>query len=113
MNNPAKINLNRKRKTVKKTRKIAWAALGLIVIVLIFGSFFGNPNNASAAEILTQKTMNKVIVQDGDTLWSLIKANQPNYTGNMEKAIWEVKKINGLKNSTIYAGDILWMPILG
>ena len=47
-----------------------------------------------------------VIVSDGDTIWSI--ASQ--IKGDINKNVYEIKKINNLKNSIIYVGQELQVP---
>ena len=47
-----------------------------------------------------------VIVSEGDTIWSI--ASQIN--GDINKNVYEIKKINNLKNSIIYVGQELQVP---
>jgi LysM repeat protein len=49
----------------------------------------------------------KTIVSKGDTLWSIAK----DYGGNINKKIFEIKKINNLETSDIYIGQELLIPI--
>lgn len=47
-----------------------------------------------------------VVVSEGETLWSI--AN--NIGGNINKNIYEIKKINNLEGSIIYVGQELKIP---
>lgn len=47
-----------------------------------------------------------VIVSKGDTIWSI--ASQ--IKGDINKNVYEIKKINNLKNSIIYVGQELQVP---
>ncbi len=47
-----------------------------------------------------------VIVSEGDTIWSI--ASQ--IKGDINKNVYEIKKINNLKNSIIYVGQELQVP---
>ena len=56
------------------------------------------------------RLIKQVIVNQGDTLWSLIKENYA-YSGDIRKAIYEVQQINNLKTAAISPGEILFIPI--
>lgn len=47
-----------------------------------------------------------MIVSEGDTIWSI--ASQ--IKGDINKNVYEIKKINNLKNSIIYVGQELQVP---
>jgi LysM repeat protein len=47
-----------------------------------------------------------IVVSEGDTLWSI--AN--NIGGNVNKNIYEIKRINRLESSMIYIGQELQIP---
>ena len=49
----------------------------------------------------------KVIVSDGDTLWSIAST----LDGNINRNIYDIKSINGLEKSNIYVGQELLIPI--
>ena len=52
-----------------------------------------------------------VKVEAGDSLWSLIHEYNPDFTGNMNQAVYHVKSINSLGSSGLATGQIIQMPI--
>lgn len=48
-----------------------------------------------------------IIVSEGDTLWSIASK----IDGDINKNIYEIKKINNLQSSIIYVGQELQVPI--
>ncbi|MNR56877.1 Cell division suppressor protein YneA [compost metagenome] len=56
------------------------------------------------------KDEKRVVVERGDTLWSIALENKPS---DMKTAVYieGIKKSNGIKGSQINAGDILTLPI--
>ena len=48
----------------------------------------------------------KIIISEGDTLWSIASS----LNGNINENIYEIKKINELNNSFIYVGQELLIP---
>lgn len=50
----------------------------------------------------------RIIVQNGDTLWSLARNYFPN--SDPRRAIFEIRKINSLEDPTIYPGQVLEIP---
>lgn len=74
-----------------------------IIFVLMFSIFnciFGGVFSYQ------EPTYEKVIVSNGDTLWSIAKS----LDGNINENIFEIKKINNLNNSDIYIGQELLIP---
>lgn len=49
----------------------------------------------------------KVVVANGDTLWSIAM----NVKGNVKENVYDIKKVNGLNSSIIYEGQELLVPI--
>ncbi len=59
------------------------------------------------------KTQDKYItltVQQNDTLWN-IAANKCDSDTNIQSKIAKIKKVNNLKNSNIYVGQTLYIPM--
>ena len=54
----------------------------------------------------TAPKYNEIIVSEGDTLWSLASCLK----GNINENVYEIKKINNLKDSYIYVGQELLIP---
>ena len=49
----------------------------------------------------------KVIVSNGDTLWSIASS----LNGNINKNIYNIREVNGLVKSDIYVGQELLIPL--
>lgn len=74
----------------------------LIAIIAIFNSFeFGSTNIKTEA----------VVIQENDTLWNIANTYCANDNSNIQNKISEIKKINNLKNSNIYAGQTIYIPL--
>lgn len=74
-----------------------------IIFVLMFSIFnclFGGVFSYQ------EQTYEKVIVSNGDTLWSIASA----LDGNINENIFEIKKINNLNNCDIFVGQELLIP---
>ena len=93
--------------TIHKRKKTRWNRICILfaAIAIILGFTCQALGNSEAAEFPLQK----VVVVHGDTLWGLIEAHNGSVK-NMNKAVYEVKQINGLDNAAIYVGQILYMP---
>ena len=108
------MNTNKALKTGR--RKVLRIGPFLLLIVLIIsvcffmGAAFNN-NNIKINKEGIQKEYISIMVKKGDTIWGLIKEARPDYSGNIQKVVHEVKQINGLSGSIIYPGQILEIPL--
>ena len=57
----------------------------------------------------TAESYRTVIVEQGDTLWDI--AGEYNNGHDLRGYISEIRKLNNMKDSAIYAGDVLKMPV--
>lgn len=86
---------------VSKKRGLSLGFLCLLVVLIGFNVFWSNEAYGSGGDKL-------VIVQPGDTLWSIASKN---YKGeNTQEAIYNIKKANGLKSSNLQIGTELRLP---
>lgn len=93
-----------KRKVTK--RKVRWNRVMLLAIFLM--CCLSMTMNAFAD---TEPVYVPVIVSQGDTMWDLIKEHNPNYNGNMSEAVYETKLLNNTKDSGLYTGNQVLIPI--
>ena len=83
----------------------------ILIITLIFCmSFCVNAFGDTAEQSQTGEVIS-VTVENGDSLWNLIQEYNPQYNGNMNEAIYFVKKLNNLDTSGLYGGQVLQIPI--
>ena len=101
-----KIYLSRKRTVIVDRKK--FFRFILISVLLINFIIFGliAPQRTNADEVLEPVT---VTVKSGDTLWSI--ANEYCKDGDVRDFVYEIKKENSLKNSNLYVGQKLLIPV--
>ena len=95
--------------SIKRTRKLRWGRVFILLACICFCLSFtvtALGENVSKVQVVEQ-----VIVKEGDTLWGLIQSHNPEFTGNMNKAIYEVEVLNQLENATLQPGQQLKIPI--
>ncbi|OKP84702.1 hypothetical protein A3844_18915 [Paenibacillus helianthi] len=82
--------------------------LALIFLLVISG--FTVVGNVFAGSVLSAKQEKRVVVERGDTLWSIALKNKP---AHMKTAVYieGIKRTSGLENSNIQAGDVLSLPV--
>ena len=52
-----------------------------------------------------------VMVEAGDTLWSIASEHQDDYLGSLDDYIDEIMKINGISTGCIDAGEYIIIPV--
>ncbi|MFC4766415.1 LysM peptidoglycan-binding domain-containing protein [Effusibacillus consociatus] len=89
----------------KPQKKVQVLLIGLIAILFVgigLNLLWGNEAYGSNEEVV-------VVVQPGDTLWSI--ANE-NYQGkDIQEAIYYIKKANRLKSGNLQIGTVLHLPV--
>lgn len=97
----------------KNNRKkhIRWNRVALLLLVFLFIMSF---TVSALANSIDDKTENCSIVTvgSGDTLWDLIKENNPDYRGNMNEAVYETCKLNNMTTAMLQTGQTVLIPHL-
>ncbi len=91
-----------KRRYVLKNKKRFAAFMGTLIVILIITAF------AYTAYGYKEPSGKIVMIQKGDTLWDLAKANCDD--GDIRIYLHKIKEVNHLKNSDIYEGAMLVLP---
>lgn len=52
-------------------------------------------------------------VDVGDTQWNIAEEHNPGYTGDIREITYRIKKANGMKDDTVYVGDLIRVPVVG
>lgn len=95
--------LKRDRQNRRKKRLLVLALTAFIIFGL---SMAFNSGGASDVQEYVEFS-----VRPGDTLWNIARIHSP---ANMDirEYIYQIQVINNVKNSIIYPGDILLLPII-
>lgn len=82
----------------------------LVLVFMLVVSGFTVVGNVFASSASLVKQEKRVVVERGDTLWSIALKNKP---AGMKTVVYieGIKKTSGLKNGNIQAGDILTLPV--
>ncbi|WP_405113813.1 LysM peptidoglycan-binding domain-containing protein [Paenibacillus sp. FSL K6-1217] len=82
----------------------------MVLVLMLVVSGFTVVGNVFAGSISSMKPDKRIVVQRGDTLWSIALNNKP---ADMKTAVYieGIMKTNHLENSGIKAGDILTIPV--
>ena len=76
----------------------------VLIISFFFGCFFARYNKLNEEMIVIQT----IVVQSNDTLWVI--AEKLDAHKDIRNTVQEIKKLNGLTDSTIYPGQELLVP---
>ncbi|HEX2945782.1 MAG TPA: LysM peptidoglycan-binding domain-containing protein [Clostridia bacterium] len=94
--------MNRKFRLVNRRRFYIFI---MIVTVAVTSMAFA----ATVQGADTGESYQTVVVEQGDTLWDI--AREYNNGHDLRGYITELKKMNGMDSSNIFAGDVLKMPV--
>ncbi|WP_281887180.1 LysM peptidoglycan-binding domain-containing protein [Paenibacillus sp. YYML68] len=96
-----------KRKQVKRMAAAGATLLGIVLIILLVSASFGQTDvYAADTKPIEHRT---IIVEYGDTLWGIASDYSTGQFG-IKEYIYKLKKLNGLKDSSIKAGQKLILP---
>lgn len=92
---------------LRASRRGALAATGRVVAVIAAAIILG-AGFAVVAQGGSPPRDATVVVQPGDTLWSIAAARYPG--DDVRSRVAEIESLNGLKNPVIVAGETLQLP---
>ncbi len=100
------------RLTRRGRRVVAGFALAVIIVAvtLLWMSAAGSVQASSGASATRSayRGMTQVVVQPGQTLWSIAAAAEP--SGNSWAVVQQIIDVNALNSADIQAGELLWVP---
>jgi hypothetical protein len=100
------------RLTRRGRRVVAVFALGVVIVAvtLLLMSAAGSVQASSHASApgSAYRGMTQVVVQRGQTLWSIAAAAEP--SGNAWVVIQQIIDVNALTSANVQAGELLWVP---
>lgn len=103
---PGPIRLTRRGRIVFGGLAIALAAAAVCVLSLsLAGGALASSNGAARAGY---QGMRQVVVEPGQTLWSIAVAAEP--SADPRIVIQQIVETNSLAGATLYAGEQLWVP---
>ena len=101
----------RKRMRDVAKKKLMLLMLATILFVIIGGIAIGN--NFSSAQVNAEESCEQfkyyksIVIEDGDTLWSIAKEYCTDYSVDTQDYIDEVKELNNLSSNEIHQGQHL------
>ncbi|MBQ8164700.1 MAG: LysM peptidoglycan-binding domain-containing protein [Clostridia bacterium] len=98
------------RAAYRRKKELHKKAITVAVIVMAVTILTGGMLIALAKDNADAQTeYSELIVENGDTLWSIAKENFPD--SDPRDVIQEIREINGLDGFTIYSGKVLLIPV--
>ena len=95
----------------KKKKMSAVITLILFCGCFLFGSFLSFAQNSRTEEPVQFKCYKSIVIQEGDSLWSLAERHLDSESETAVKEyIKELKQINQLESETIQTGEHLIIP---
>ncbi|WP_151736291.1 LysM peptidoglycan-binding domain-containing protein [Paenibacillus tengchongensis] len=95
-------------KLMRVLRQAGIMKLSLVLLLVISG--FAVVGNVFAGSVSMLREEKRIVVESGDTLWSIALENKPS---KMDTAVYieGIKHSSGLTNNDIMAGDVLSLPV--
>lgn len=103
---------NNKRKRNKQLRRNRlYLILSLVVTITISVALFGFSAKASdCEEQIAYKYYTSIIIEEGDSLWSIANENYTEQFKSKKAYMKEIKEINGLSDEHLISGQYLIIP---
>ncbi len=93
-----------KNRTLKKSLLLVF---GIICIILLVALASVNRVNGQSDR---SKTVKSVCISEGDSLWSIAENFYTEECGDFRDYVSEIRKTNGLKDDTLFAGNYILVP---
>lgn len=102
-----------RERQVQKQKSILYSCCIVVVVVLIVVVLVGIRNNSmeAKASVDGKYIYKSVLVESGDTLWSIASEHQDDYLGSLDEYVEEIKDINNLGTGYIDAGEYIIIPV--
>jgi hypothetical protein len=108
-------NTTVKGEVIKKIKVVNWKRFGLGIVItsfLLSIAVFGMIHTIGGKDSLDDNIEYiTVSVDSGDTVWNLVKENNPHYDGDIRNLVDLVRQANGGKTN-IVAGDSIRVPVI-
>lgn len=96
--------------TQKRMLFVAITVVSILLGIVIGNAIIGSSSSSATTEHTKELYYTSVEIEYGDTLWTIAEAHMSAEYDDIESYIREIKKINGIHNDTIHAGNYLMVP---
>ncbi len=102
-----------RERQVQRQKSILYSCAIIIVVALIVFVLIGIGRNSKKvnASVDGRYIYKSVMVQSGETLWSIAAEHQNSYNGSLDEYIEEIMSINNMYDDSIKAGDYIIIPV--
>lgn len=106
------IKNNKRTAVIGRDNTIKKSALVLTVFISLIVVLFITKNNSYAAPEQSGRTIcyRAVLVEQGDSLWSIAEDNMTQEWGNTGNYVNEIKKLNNMTDAKILTGSYISIP---
>ena len=99
------MNTSSKLRRLRRARKLRRQRSAALIVVMAAHVAF---SKTSSDEV--SRSVVSVVVQEGDTLWSIAKEYKPEGY-DIRKYVYEVSANNGIKDGNIVCGQTIFVPV--
>lgn len=105
-------HINSTRHSAKNKILLLVISFSIVLTLALVGSSVAAAGKSSASDqnALAKKYYTSILIQDGDSLWSIAEQYRSEEYSSLQDYIHEVVEINGLTSETIYSGQYLTIP---
>jgi nucleoid-associated protein YgaU len=89
-------------------RSIALAAVLVLLVISVADVVGGGSARASSSEVSTPVSTLSVVVEPGDSLWSIAERTAP--STDPREVVGRIRDLNGLRSNLIQPGEVLLVP---
>ena len=94
-------------KVVNPVRFFIFILICIMIIVFAGYSIIG----AGRAEAATVTTYERVVINDGDTLWNIAERYNPDADMSTRDIVYDICDYNKLNAGDIQPGDVVYVPV--
>lgn len=94
---------------MKKSKVVIFGVMVIAIFIITF-CIITSTVAASGYDQKREKLVTSVLIEEGDSLWSIADEYYTNECKSIKKYINEIKRSNGIFSDEIYAGQCIIVP---
>lgn len=104
MKTSSKLRRLRRIRKLRRQRSVAFFVAVALILTMAHVAFSKNSVSDESHMVIS------VVVEKGDTLWSIAKEYMPK-GANICEYVYEISANNGIKDGNIYCGQTIFVPV--